>query len=223
MARMNGNPKYIEREEKLANAYMLRAFRTARPPLRVAGKQVALRNFTLLQPKGYSEGSTVRPQDWDRELALLANEYGRHSASGSRNSRLWNPSFGYDWPGQFPIRPKIDWRYCPIHIIDDGARLGIPPGWITFFASLANLHEPPEFERKVSALPPPIQRAWFRQRDRLKVAITPGADFKRWEKGGPDVFSLRVNDGYRAHGRRERVSNEWVALNIGTHKEMGHD
>ena len=87
---------------------------------------------------------------------------------------------------------------------------------------MAQLHEPPEFKRKVSELPSPIQRAWFRQRDRLKVAITPGADFKRWEKGGPDVYSLRVSVGYRAHIRRERLKNEWVALDIGNHKEMGH-
>ena len=125
-ARLNGDPKYLVREEKLANAYMLRAFRTARPTLRVAGKQRALRDFTLQQPRGYKEAATVRPQDWDRELARLADEYGRHSQKGASNSRLWNPALGYDWPGQFAIRPKIDWRYCPIHIIDDGARLRHP-------------------------------------------------------------------------------------------------
>jgi hypothetical protein len=55
----------------------------------------------------------------------------------------------------------------------------------------------------------------------LAVAIPPGADFKEWGKGS-GVFSLRLNDNYRAHIQRPNVGDIWTALDLGTHKEMGH-
>lgn len=61
-----GSPNYCAQEEKLANAYMLKAFRTMKPALRVRGKQQALRDFTLLQPAGYCDGIQVAREGWGR-------------------------------------------------------------------------------------------------------------------------------------------------------------
>lgn len=215
-------PGYCVLEEQLANAYMLKAFRTMKPGLRVPGKQKALREFTRMQPEGYRDGDRVRPQDWERRLAELAREYGKHSTKGGAHPSLWDSSFGYDWAAQFPIQPRIDWRYCPIHFVHDGSRLGIPPDWLTFISRITKITELEKFCAMLEVLARPIQKAWDRTKLKLREGITTGADFKKWPKGGPDVFSVRVNDRVRAHLQYRRSEGDWLALEIGGHKELGH-
>lgn len=215
-------PNYCLLEEQLANAYMLKAFRTTKPLLRIRGKQESLRHFTRKQPAGYRDGIRVRPQDWEKLLAALAREYGKHTGRAATHPSLWDASLGYDWVAQFPILPKIDWRYCPVHLVRDGARLGIPPNWLTFFSRITNITETTKFYAELSLLAQPIQDAWKRTKQRLHEAITPGTDFKPWPKAGPDVFSVRINDKIRAHLQYRRSANNWVAFEIGGHKKLGH-
>lgn len=217
-----GKPDYCVEEEQMANAYMLSAFRSMKPALRVRGKQAALRDFVAQQPEGYRDALHVRPLHWDRLLENLAHRYGSRAKKSAAHSSLWNSSLGYDWSGQFPIRPRIDWHYCPIHLVDDSTRLGIPPGWLSFFSRLSAIEETGEFRKKLEMLASPIQRAWERTKQKLGIAITRGADFKKWDKGGNDLFSVRVNDNFRAHLRRRKESDDWLAVAIGNHKEMGH-
>jgi hypothetical protein len=131
-------------------------------------------------------------------------------------------SLGYDWAQQFSIRPRIDWRYCPIHLVNDGARLGIPPDWLGFFSRLSAIEETDEFRKELEMLAFPIRRAWKRTKQKLGIAITAGADFKKWDKGGNDLYSVRINDNFRAHLCRRKESDDWLAVAIGKHKEMGH-
>lgn len=49
----------------------------------------------------------------------------------------------------------------------------------------------------------------------------PGLDFKRWPMDGDDAWSVRVNQGVRAH-LRNLGEGLWEAYEIGGHKEMGH-
>jgi len=70
-------------------------------------------------------------------------------------------------------------------------------------------------------MPDSVQKAWKKTKRNLAVAIPPGADFKQWDKGS-GVYSLRLNDNYRAHIQRPKVGDTWMALDLGTHKEMGH-
>jgi hypothetical protein len=217
-----GNPSYCIEEEQMANAYMLSAFRSMKPALRVKGKQAALRAFVGKQPVGYCDALSVRSSDWDRLLVDLARRYGSYTAKSSSHPSLWNPRLGYDWPTRFPIRPRIDWRYCPIHLVDDSARFGLPPGWLSFFSRLSAIEETDDFRRKLEKLTTPLQRAWERTKQKLAIAITAGADFKKWDKGGTDLFSVRVNDNFRAHLQRRRDTVGWLAVAIGNHKEMGH-
>lgn len=190
--------------------------------MRVPGKQKALQSFTQLQPEGYRDGLRVRAQDWESHLAALAREYGKHAVKGAAHPILWDSSFGYDWAAQFPIRPRIDWRYCPIHLVHDGARLGIPSDWLTFFSRIENITETDTFYTMLVALAQPIQKAWERTKRKLKEAITRGLDFKPWPKAGPDVFSVRVNDCVRAHLQHRRSKGDWLALEIGGHTKLGH-
>lgn len=215
-------PGYCVEEEQLANAYMLAAFRSMKPALRVAGKQGALRAFVASQPIGYRDSLEVRPPHWDGLLEVLVRRFGTFAKRSADHSFLWYGDLGYDWPQQFPIRPRIDWRYCPIHLVDDSVRLGIPPGWLNYFSRLSAIEETEDFNKKLKKLAPPIQRAWARSKERLSVAITTGADFKRWDKGGTDLYSVRINDGFRAHLRRREETDDWLAVAIGNYKEMGH-
>ena len=104
-------PPYFTQEEKLANAYMLKTFRAMKPELRVRGKQAALRNFTLKQPPGYKDGVLVEREGWSHNLQELAHAYVFFSDKGGRNMLLDDFRSGYDWALQFPIFPRIDWRF----------------------------------------------------------------------------------------------------------------
>jgi hypothetical protein len=214
-------PNYCVIEEKLANAYMLRAFRTMKPALRHRGKQEALRDFTKRLPAGYKDGWQVRRLDWERELKTLAWAYGEHSICKGHPA-LWNHSLGYDWSGQFPIQPHIDWRHCPIHFVDDSHRLEIPPGWLSILSRLSVIQETDAFRKRLENMSNIIQKAWDRTTIKLKTHITPNMDFKPWPREGPNIYSVRVNENIRAHLKRAINWDTWEAINIGTHKEMGH-
>lgn len=217
-----GHPPYCQQEEKLANGYMLRAFRTMKPALRVRGKQGALREFVRAQPPGYRDGDLVSREGWDANLGGLIDEYLRHTVKGAGNIHLDGRTGSWNWPQVFPIRPKIDWRHCPIHLVHDGARFGIPGGWINFFSRLGEIRETEKFEKMLSRLDPATQDSWHRTKERLQIMITGGADLKKWPKGGPNVWSVRVNQACRAHLLYEAPQGSWTALSIGGHKEMGH-
>jgi hypothetical protein len=217
-----GMPNYCVIEEELANGYMLKAFRTMKPAFRVRGKQRALREFTQVQPEGYRDGWRVRPQDWDGLLTTLAEEYGRRSNKGAANLQLWEKDLGFDWPGQFPMRPWIDWRYCPIHLVNDGERLGISPDFLSFFSRIPTIVESDRILKRLRDMTDSIRRTWERTKLKLASAITRGADFKLWPNGGSGVYSVRLNNNYRAHIQRPNVGDTWTALDLGTHKEMGH-
>jgi hypothetical protein len=213
-------PDYCMQEEKLANAYMLKAFRTMKPALRVRGKQEALKKFTLLQPAGYCDGDEVQREGWESNLHELASSYLAHSNRARKNPHLWTDS-EWDWPQLFPIHPHVDWRYCPIHLVLDGKRFGIPEGYINLFSRLGSIVESKDFQRKYKKLSPELKKAWERTKGLLGRAITRGADFKKWPSEHNNVWSVRVNKGFRAHLRQE-LGGVWTALAIGNHKEMGH-
>lgn len=207
-----------EQEEKLANAYMLRRFRTG-PKLQ--GKQEALRFFTTQQPAGYKDAHKVKSNDWRDELAKLASEYGAIWAVDSYSE---GTVFGdaYDWEAQFPIRPAVDWRYCPIHLVDDSQRIGLPEGWLEPFSCLEWIKEGATFKKQLSQLSLVLQKAWERTKQKLRTSITSGCDFKPWPRGGADTWSCRVGDNFRVHLRHDRAGGFWEAVAIGSHKAMGH-
>jgi len=217
-----GNPAYLQLEEQLANAHMLRMARSRKPALTAAGKRAALKEFCRKQPPGYRDAVQVRPEDWPARLADLAFAYGKHSVRGRANDLLWDARQGFDWAAQFQVHPTIDWRHCPIHLVRDGDRFGIPPFLLDLFSRLETIRESDKFLKQLARLGPAVQKAWKRVRAMVQQALTPGLDFKPWPKAGPDIFSLRVNDRVRAHLQFDRARSLWEAFEIGGHKEMGH-
>ena len=131
-------------------------------------------------------------------------------------------TWAIDFTAAYPLNPKAAWRYCPIFLLDDGKQHGIPPLYLKLFARLAAIQETEHFQSALQKLAEPIQKKWADLKERLSSAITPGADFKKWPPGGPGVFSVRVGANFRAHLRYISQSQHWLAIQIGTHKELGH-
>lgn len=216
------SPRYCVLEEKLANAQMLRGFRSAKAELRVKGKQAVLRQFVLMQPEGYRDAPHVRPEHMDALLSDLARCYGEHSVSSKNHPLIWG-SKGFDWAQQFPVRPRVDWRHCPIHLVNDGGRYGIPKDWLSCLTCLANIEESDSFREMLQKLSADHQDAWGRMKTKLRNGIPRGADFKRWKKGGENCYSVRITSGFRAHLIWRRDQDSWLAVTIGSHTAMGHD
>jgi hypothetical protein len=222
LARRGQQPPYVAEEEALANAYMLAKFRSARPDLRVRGKQEALKAFTRTQPEGYRDGPEIKAGDWVPRLESLTALYGAHGALAATRSDLWDRRGGLDWAAAYPILPRIPWKYCAIHLVDDFQRFGLPPGIIQHFSRLTRIEESERFQTMLRRLPEELQRAWAQQKVRLADAITVGSDFKPWRPGGKDVYSVRINKSIRAHLKYHRAQGVWTALKVGGHTAMGH-
>jgi|SRR6266850_2059010 len=216
-------PRYWEREEKLANAYMLRSIRMMGPALNVSGKLGALRSFVANQPSGYREGGKVRPWQWDEELKLLAHDYFFFSDSAFLGEadplRL---EFPIEFSSLYPLNPRIDWRYCPIHMLKDEGGLGIPKIYLNPFTCMKTIVESPSFLRQLNKLPEKIHKKWRRFKSNAPSAFTPGMGQKKWPPLGEDAWSFKIDDNYRAHFRVHPREQIWTALEIGNHAEMGH-
>jgi hypothetical protein len=216
------NPHHNIQEEKLANAYMLQSCERTKSEFKIKGKKESIKNFTKLQPPGYCDAVSVKRNDWKRELALLAHEYGKHTEEMKNNYILWSDKFGFDWARFFPISPQIDWRFCPIFLVDDTKKYGVNSGWLEYLTSIPLIEENFSFQNQLSKLGQNIRKAWDRTKFRLQQQITPGADFKKWPPGGDNVYSVRINDNFRAHLKGVPGDKNWVAIGIGSHKNMGH-
>jgi len=67
-----------------------------------------------------------------------------------------------------------------------------------------------------------LHKAWEDTKRKLKEdKDRPGLNFKPWPKEGKGAWSVKVDDGNRAH-LRNRGDGNWLAYAIGGHKEMGH-
>ena len=48
-----------------------------------------------------------------------------------------------------------------------------------------------------------------------------GLNFKPWPKDGPDRYSIRIDDNFRAH-LKHLGAGKWIAYVLGPHKKLGH-
>jgi hypothetical protein len=55
------------------------------------------------------------------------------------------------------------------------------------------------------------------------TALGKASIFKPWNEGGADCYSIRVDGNYRANAKYDRDESVWSAVEIGTHKALGHD
>ena len=211
---------YILLEEECANTHMMRSFLGGRSSLRVEGRIPSMKNFVRKQPPGYREGDHTREALFTERCELLARKY-VDCIPDSRFHALDAFEFTRMYP---PLFPNLNWTYVPIHILNDGVRIGIPPDLLALFGSIENVDESDRFTRTLATLPIEIRNAWIRVKTRMRTSVRmQGLDFKRWERRGEgDIFSIRVSSSYRAHLQRCSSGGPWRAIDIGKHKEMGH-
>jgi hypothetical protein len=180
---------YIELEEGLANAYMLRGFKhPTRLLANSPGAYAALRKFTLLQGAGYKEGprlvgSRTSYLSGCRDLAASYREAAAHGT--------WSVPAAFDSVMLYPSPTKIDWTRCPILVYDKAGvfeSLGIRPA---YFQSVTGIEETERFLRAFRGLDRSIQRRWELSKDGLsRSTALKSLDFKQWSKEGPDVYSV---------------------------------
>lgn len=210
---------YILLEEQLANAHMIRSFRSGPRANRMRGATDAVRQFVRIQPPGYSEGgkSTSTPaflRDCE-EPGLLYGRWIDYDSSGLE---------AVDLTVLYPMRPQVDWRYCPIHIIHDETRIAVPAIELGLFRTIQSILEPENFLDQLSKIPLSIQKKWQKTKDVLKITTSAqGLDFKLWKSAeDQQIFSIRLSDNYRAHLSYSRINRSWEAAEIGPHTSMGH-
>lgn len=222
---LSKNPDYLTSEEKMANAYMQCRARTGRTELDIKGKADLLKEFIKHQPAGYRDALNVNRSNFNENLNRLGFDLISEAISGGASL----PSYGvlspsFEWPSMFQCRPQVDWRYCPIFILDDSSKsIGkLPDDYVQSFAFINTLNETPKFLKMLAKLPRNIQAKWDKTKSSLSIGIRTGHNFKKWPKRGTDFFSIRVDAAVRAHLWYDRPNQGWTAIEIGKHKEMGH-
>ena len=213
---------YIELEEGLANAYMLRGFKY---PTRLLGNApgayAALKRVCEQQPVGYRDGPVyLRSKSGNlylRECSQLSDNY--HGASAAP----WHVPDEFDTLRLYIDVTQIDWTRSPIILQDHYDLQGLLGINISYFRMVDGMIETPEFRRALSKLDRGLQARWATVKEALAMTTAGnGTDFKRWSKGGADCYSVRVGPNFRAHLRYDRSNSAWFAEGIGSHKAMGH-
>jgi hypothetical protein len=210
---------YVEQEEALANAYMLRGFRWVNAATAGARATPSLKAFTKIQPPGYNRGADfVRGDRYEEGCRNLAFDY------HEQMSVQWlAPRKSFDTLGLFPNVSRIDWRRCPVIMLDEGglfAALGITP---RFIDCVAMISETSTFRKQLDRLGSVYSEKWRAAKTKLKRSTAiPGLDFKPWPPLGKGWFSVRVDDNVRAHLFHHGATHAWSAETIGRHDVMGH-
>jgi len=188
---------YILLEEQLANAHMIRSFRSGPRANRVSGATNVVRQFVMNQPPGYREGAkSTTTHALLMKFEELALSFGEcipdYDPRGLEAVEL---------TALYPTRPQVDWRYCPIHLIHDETRIAVPTIELGLFRTIQSIVESDGFLDQLSKIPSSIQKKWQKTKDLLKITTSAqGLDFKLWKSAENQlIFSIRLSDNYRAH------------------------
>ena len=220
---------YIEEEEALANANMIRSFRGKRG----IGKTSAIKHFVQDMGRGYRNGVRYVTNDLFTEYtSSLGRMYlGTIDPIHDGVMLKWHISDPLDMPEfeadrLFPEFP-IDWRYCPVHFVHDQDLYELPPIALDFLCNLPEILETNRFTKKLRGLPARIAEKWNTIKRNLATSVAgAGYDFKRFsgkQHSNGNVYSLRLSRNHRVHLLHSKTESKWFAIDVGTHTEMGHD
>lgn len=110
---------------------------------------------------------------------------------------------------------------CPQYVVDPtnisdwlDPALVLPP--------VASIAESDEVQKRLSGKYRNLESKWNDTKSKLLIDRTlRGLNLKPWPKDGKGAYSVRVDNGFRAHLRHEGQGN-WLAYILGSHKELGH-
>jgi hypothetical protein len=218
--RLRNSHGYIEREEALANAYMLRGFRyPARFMADSRGAWSTLGAFCSSMPPGYRDGPELA-YSRTRYIADCREFSAEFEASVDREWRVPRPAL--DTLIFYPNVVRIDWRHCPIIVYD---RLGLlrSLGICVSLFETVFVVETQAFLKDLAKLGSRIEKSWHRRKALLaRSAHLASNGLQKWSLGGPGCWSVNVDGNYRVHLRNDRQIGTFVTEGIGDHKSMGH-
>lgn len=207
---------YVEQEEKLANAYMLRRLAAWLSAVQYRAVEAA----TLRQPPGYSEGANCVVEEAFRgglgELTkLYLGPQALRLALNVSTSVVALENF-------YPLWPALDASRCPVHLIDDARGLALPPIDVTIIDRIPHIEETEPFKKALLGLPRDIQKRWQKKKEQLATGVPRHPEFERLKGAMSDTYSIRVGLKHRAHLKPDADYSRWSAVGIGAHTEMGH-
>lgn len=214
--RKASNVPYLHSEEKLANAAMMRNCHN----LLTGSERQALRRFVSSQPLGYRDAPTVLEQDaFEHTFSEVLKLYVGMPAA-AHGLDLCTPAF--DHFVHFPQSEAYMNAGCPIHIIHDETSVGLP--WLKFLRSLRVIDETDGFKKSLEKLHSDMKKKWATTKER----IARDGELSRGSLNFKEIngeYSIRLNDNCRVHLKpcdSKQLTEGWVAIRVGTHKEMGH-
>jgi hypothetical protein len=215
---------YVELEEALANAYMLRGFKNPTRLLRNApGAYQALKRLCEMQPAGYKDGPRYVRTRAAKGDSYFGASYKLSEMYQHESAASWLSPEALDVLIFYPDLIRIDWARCPIIILDEDnllERLGIG---VSYFQTVEICEETESFRRSYSKLDGRLQKLWdARKSDLARSTALKKLDFKQWKQDGADVYSVRLDGNFRAHVRYDRGRRIWLAEKVGDHKAMRH-
>jgi hypothetical protein len=208
---VHSGANYIASEEEMANGFALRQ-------LKLSGRtKDQLFDFVRMQPMGYRDGIGASTDQGFREAVRETIRAYLVGYSSVWNLDLANPAV--DLNLLMPTDAHLG-EECPIRVINDLDQTGLNPDSVRAFCNVAPIAETKKFLKQLDRMHDDHAEAWRRLKDALQTSIPAKADFKKW--ADPNVWSIRVNKGIRAHLQWQMDAKEWRAQEIGQHKEMGH-
>jgi hypothetical protein len=107
-------------------------------------------------------------------------------------------------------------KLCPEWVINSPTlSKWIDPTFIT--EPVKEIEEDKRFLKTLSKLHA-LQKPWDKTKEKLfENKNLPSLNFKPWSKAGPSCYSVKVNEGDRAHLQR-LGDGKWLAIEIGSHR-----
>jgi len=186
------------------------------------------------QAYDWAKPASVGLEEFARDFMLCQpNAYARFLEPVADLTGEWMANVVEAQPPQCP--PRYDLAPWVQNTPKDFMRRSLCPEWVIYPRKLSDWIDPAwnlpkvievvDGDQVLKALAKKrrnLQQPWENTKTKLlKDRFLPGLNFKRWEKGGPDCYSVRVDEGNRAH-LEHLTSGKWLAFEIGGHKELGH-
>lgn len=187
-----------------------------------------------LQVWAWAQKPSIGIEDFAYDfMKLQPNAYARFDEPGPELTAEWaanvvDESFGaqarrYDlaqWVEAVPqsyLRPSL----CPEYVVYPSAS----SHWLSpalVLPSVTQVDDGHEVIKRLKSRYAHLGNAWHRTKQKLLEAPQlHGLNLKPWPKDGPNSYSVKVDEGNRAHLKHEG-SGRWTAYIIGSHKELGH-
>ena len=206
--------EWFDDEEALANANSVRQLLATEPEAVVDRFRRAL----LQSPRGYRDFPSALSDEGfdDHRLEVLRHNVGIEAVN--LKTGFLDPAFD-----PLVLFPEIDEALasCPLYVIDDGESFDLPPLSLRWVTCIPDIRETDRFQKMLRKLSPNVQEDWQRTKRGLANSVPRHPRFKKLKGDLRGLWGLYLNDGFRAHVSLAS-DGVWEALEIGSHKTMGH-